>query len=392
MRIVYSDNLKRIPPYLFAELERKVEEMRMKGDTVYDLSIGDPDLPTPPEIVKVLQKAAMDKRYQGYSSSRGERFFREAVAEWYRKRFSVNIDPDKEVCALIGSKEGLANIARAFINIGDTVLVPDPGYPVYSNGAALLSYGDPAPLPLLAERGYLPDLDEINPFRAKLMYLNYPNNPTGAIAPKKFLSEAVAFARDHDIILCYDNAYSEMVLEGEQACSILEVPGAMDCCVEFNSCSKTFNMTGSRIGFAVGSERIISALAKVKSQIDSGAPPFVQVAAAYALSLYKGKEPPAVVRRNVEIYKRRMKLFAEGLRECGLDCAPSPATFYLWVRVGGSSMEYANWLLKRGIVATPGIGFGLHGEGYIRFALTKDETVLAEAISRLKRGERESAD
>lgn len=384
MRILYSDNLNKIPPYLFAELERKVQEMKSKGKPVYDLSIGDPDLPTPPQIVRVLQKAAMDKRYQGYPSSRGEPFFRQAVADWYRKRFAVKVDPDKEVCALIGSKEGLANVARAFINIGDTILVPDPGYPVYQNGAAILSYGDPACMPLLADNGYLPDLDDINPFGVKLMYLNYPNNPTGAVAPKKFLRDAVSFARDHNIIICYDNAYSEITLDGEQASSILEIPGAMDCCVEFNSCSKTFNMTGSRIGFAVGSERIISALAKVKSQIDSGAPQFVQAAAAYALSLYKGREPPAIVRKNTRIYKERMDMLVEGLAECGIECRPSPATFYLWVRIGGDSMAYATELLKKNVVVTPGVGFGQRGEGHIRFALTKNEEILAKAIERLK--------
>ena len=386
MRIVYSNNLNKIPPYLFAELEKKVEELKARGETIYDLSIGDPDLPTPSEIVSVLQEAAMERRYQGYPSSRGEPFFRQAVAEWYRKRFSVKVDPDREVCALIGSKEGLANVARAFINIGDTVLVPDPGYPVYSKGAAILSYGDPACMPLLEENDYLPDLDEINPFGAKLMYLNYPNNPTGAIAPKKFLREAVSFAKDHNIIICYDNAYSEIMLDGKQASSILEMPGAMDCCIEFNSCSKTFNMTGSRIGFAAGSERIISALAKVKSQIDSGAPPFVQKAAAYALSLYRGREPPAIVKKNIETYRKRMNMLVEGLCDCGIDCAPSPATFYLWVNIGSDSMAYTAELLKRGIVVTPGIGFGQHGEENIRFALTKDEEILAKAIERLKGG------
>lgn len=386
MRIIYSDNLNKIPPYLFAELERMVEERKSRGEAVYDLSIGDPDLPTPPEIVSVLQEAAMDKRYQGYPSSRGEPFFRQAVADWYSRRFSVKIDPDREVCALIGSKEGLANVARALINIGDTVLVPDPGYPVYSKGAAILSYGDPVYVPLLEENGYLPNLDDINPFGVKMIYLNYPNNPTGAVAPKDFLRDAVSFARDHNIIICYDNAYSEIVLNGESANSILEIPGAMDCCIEFNSCSKTFNMTGSRIGFAVGSEHIISALVKVKSQIDSGAPAFLQKAAAYALSLYHGREPPAIVRNNIETYRKRMKILVEGLRDCGIDCMPSPATFYLWVDIGGDSMAYATELLRKGIVVTPGIGFGQRGEGKIRFALTKDEETIAKAISRLKDG------
>lgn len=383
MKIVYSDNLNKIPPYLFAELERTVDEMKNRGETVYDLSIGDPDLPTPPEIVNIMQEAATNRKYQGYPSSKGEPFFRKAVSDWYSKRFGVKIDPAREVCALIGSKEGLANIARAFINIGDTVLVPDPGYPVYSNGATTLSSGDPAFMPLSEENEYLPDLSKINPFSVKLMYLNYPNNPTGAIAPKKFLKDVVSFALENNIIVCFDNAYSELMLNGEQSNSILEIPEALDCCIEFNSCSKTFNMTGSRIGFAVGSERIISALAKVKSQIDSGVPIFLQKAAEYALSLYKGREPPAVVKYNIEIYKRRMNTLVKGLNDIGLECRPSPATFYLWVKVKEDSIEFARRLLKKGVVVTPGRGFGPNGEGYVRFALTKDESILSDAIARL---------
>ncbi|HUW43198.1 MAG TPA: aminotransferase class I/II-fold pyridoxal phosphate-dependent enzyme, partial [Thermoplasmata archaeon] len=260
MRIEQSERLRQIPPYLFAGIEDKVAQMRARGEEIYDLSIGDPDLPTPPEIVKVLQTAAADKENQGYSSSKGEPFFREAVAGWYSKRFGVKVDSSKEVCALIGSKEGLANISNALVNPGDKIIVPDPGYPVYANGATFLSGGRAVAAPLLEENGFLPEIGKIDHAGAKIMYLNYPNNPTGAVAGMGFLKEAVDFARDRNIIICYDNAYSEMSFGKEAAHSILEIPGALECCVEFNSCSKTFNMTGTRVGFAVGAADAVSAL------------------------------------------------------------------------------------------------------------------------------------
>jgi LL-diaminopimelate aminotransferase len=383
MRIEQSDRLKRIPPYLFAGIESKVAQMRARGEEIYDLSIGDPDLATPREIVKVLQSAMADKENQGYSSSRGEPFFREAVADWYAKRFGVKVDASQEICALIGSKEGLANISNALVNPGEKIIVPDPGYPVYSNGATFLSGAKAITIPLIEENGFLPEISKIDHSGAKMMYLNYPNNPTGAVANKGFLKEVVDFARDRNIIVCYDNAYSEMSFGSEAAHSILEVPGAIDCCVEFNSCSKTFNMTGTRVGFAVGAADAIGALAKVKSQMDSGLPPYAQRAGAYALSLYKGKDPPAIVKKNVSVFAKRMKLLSEGLCRIGISCRPSPATFYLWVKVGGSSIEYADRLLGKGIVVTPGIGFGRGGEGYIRFALTRDEATLRKAIEKL---------
>jgi len=383
MRIEQSERLKQIPPYLFAGIEIKVAQMRARGEPVYDLSIGDPDLPTPSEIVKALQSAMADKENQGYSSSKGEPFFREAVADWYSKRFGVKIDASKEVCALIGSKEGLANISNALVNPGDRILVPDPGYPVYANGATFMSGGKALAVPLLEEYRFLPEIGKIDPAGAKIMYLNYPNNPTGAVASREFLKEAVDFARDRNIVICYDNAYSETSF-GEAAHSILEIPGALDCCVEFNSCSKTFNMTGTRIGFAVGAADAVGALSKVKSQMDSGLPPYVQRAGAYALSLYKGREPPEVVRKNVGVFAKRMKLLSEGLCEIGIQCRPSPATFYLWVKVNGSSVDFANKLLGKGIVVTPGVGFGSYGEGYVRFALTRDEEIIRKVIEIMK--------
>jgi len=382
VRIEPSEGLKKIPPYLFSDIENKVAQMRSRGEEIIDLSIGDPDLPTPPEIIKVMQSAMAQKENQGYSSSKGEPFFREAVAEWYSKRFGVRADAGKEVCALIGSKEGIAHISSAHVNRGEKILVPDPGYPVYANGATLMSGGIAEAMPLRKENEFLPDLSKVGAKGVKLMYLNYPNNPTGAIARMDFLKEVVDFAIDNGVLICYDNAYSEMCF-GERAHSILEVPGAMECCVEFNSCSKTFNMTGSRVGFAVGASDAIGSLAKLKSQIDSGIPPFAQRAGAYALSLYNGTEPPAAVKENLQTFYRRMKLLSNGLCEIGIQCKPSPATFYLWAWVGGSSIEFANKLLSAGIVVTPGIGFGRYGEGFIRFALTRDETDIKRVVEKM---------
>ena len=383
MRIEASERLKKLPPYLFADIENKVARMMARGEQIFDLSIGDPDLPTPPDIVKAMQRAMEEPGSHGYSSSRGEQFFREAVARWYHVRFGATLDPAKEICALIGSKEGIANIANALVNRDERIIVPDPGYPVYSNGSTFLSGGRKTIMPLLEENAFLPELGKVDAGGAKLMYLNYPNNPTGAIAGMGFLKEAVDFARDNGILLCYDNAYSEMSF-GEPAHSILEVPGAIDCCVEFNSCSKTFNMTGSRIGFAVGAADAIAALAKLKSQVDSGLPIYSQRAGAYALSQYTGKDPPASVRKNVATFAKRMKVLSEGLCQIGISCKTSPATFYLWVKVGGSSIAFADKLLDSGIVVTPGIGFGSQGEGHIRFALTKDEQVIRAVVEKMK--------
>ncbi|HDN62366.1 MAG TPA: aminotransferase class I/II-fold pyridoxal phosphate-dependent enzyme, partial [Candidatus Bathyarchaeota archaeon] len=283
MKVEFSKRLKSLPPYLFAQLEQIIEKKRREGADLISLSIGDPDLPPPPFILEALREEAGNPKNHNYSSSRGEYEFREAVAEWYKKRFGVDLDPEREVAALIGSKEGISNIARAFVDPGDRVLVPDPAYPVYANGATLLSDGVPVTLPLLEELGFKPDLDGVDAKDVKLMYLNYPNNPTGASVTGSELKEFVDFAVDNDVILCYDNAYSEITFGGYKAPSILQVDGAMEVAVEFHSCSKTFNMTGDRIGFAVGNEKLIDGLVKVKSQVDSGPPKYVQKAAIRGL-------------------------------------------------------------------------------------------------------------
>ncbi len=385
MRFKFSERVRRLPPYIFAELEKLIAEKRRQGVDIISLSIGDPDLPPPPFILEALKEESSNPKSHNYSFSQGEPEFREAVAEWYRGRFKVDLDPKSEVIALIGSKEGIANIARAFINPGDRVLVPEPAYPVYANGSTLLSDGVPVKMPLLEENDFKPNLDDVEEtgVEAKMMFLNYPNNPTGAVMDKSTLKEIVEFAIDHKIILCYDNAYSEVTFNGYKAPSILEVDGAMEVAVEFHSCSKTFNMTGDRIAFAVGNESLIEGLVKVKSQIDSGPPVYIQRVAAKALRSYRDGEPPEYVRWVNRTYAERRDILVDGLNSMGLRCRRPQATFYVWLRCGGSSMEFASRLLEAGVVVTPGIGFGERGEGYVRFSITQPKDRIREACERM---------
>ncbi|MEM3399529.1 MAG: aminotransferase class I/II-fold pyridoxal phosphate-dependent enzyme [Candidatus Micrarchaeia archaeon] len=380
--IEYSERLKKLPPYLFADIEKKIAEKKKAGVDIISLGIGDPDIPTPEPIRKKLSEEAFAPNTHNYSLSQGEEEFREAVAEWYKKRFGVSLDPKKEVIALIGSKEGLANIARAFVNPKDVVLVPDPAYPVYAQGATTLCDGVPVKFPLLEENDFLPVLDSLDAKNAKMMYLNYPNNPTGAVATREFLKEAVHFAEEKGIILCYDNAYSEFTFDDYIAPSALEF--GMDC-IEFHSCSKTFSMTGDRIGFAVGNADIVEGLRKVKTQIDSGPSVYVQRAAIAALNSYKGKERPPFVNEIMLEYERRRDVFVRGLNKIGLKCKKPKATFYIWLRVRGSSVDFVNKLLDVGVVATPGIGFGEYGEGFVRFALTQPIERIKEALERMEK-------
>jgi LL-diaminopimelate aminotransferase len=304
------------------------------------------------------------------------------VISWCKKRFRVDISQD-EVIALLGSKEGLANIARAFVNAGDCVLVPDPSYPVYNNGSTILNDGIPVPMPLLQENEFKPDFEALNPEKVKMMFLNYPNNPTSATVDKKFLKRAVEFARENNIILCYDNAYSEITFDGYKAPSILEIDGAKDVAVEFHSCSKTFNMTGDRIAFAVGNKQLISGLAKVKSQIDSGPPVYIQNVAAKALATYNSAEPPDFLKENNRIYAKRRDVLVERLCKLGFKCDKPKATFYVWLNCKLSSLEFAGKLLSAGVVVTPGIGFGAHGENHVRFSLTQPKERIVEASKRI---------
>ncbi len=390
MEINYANRLGRIPPYLFAELERKVEEKQRAGLDVINLGIGDPDIPTPLFIREAIAKEAMSENNHNYSSSAGEREFREAVARWYKVRFNVDLDVDKQICNTIGSKEGIANVARAFVNPGDTTLVPDPAYTVYQNGATFLCDGNPFHMPLLEQNNYLPVLDDIpkNAAKtAKMMYLNYPNNPLGAVADKKFLKKAVDYCLENQIILCYDNAYSEFTFDDFIAPSILEIPDALQCSVEFNSLSKTFCMTGDRCGFAVGNEKIIAGLKKIKSNLDSGLAVYIQKAGIVALNSYASAKRPRVVEEIMAEYEKRRNTLIDGLNRIGIPCSKPKATFYMWVKVPCqmSSIEFCNNVLEQNVVITPGSGFGKHGEGYVRFVVTANSERLKETVARIEK-------
>jgi LL-diaminopimelate aminotransferase len=382
MHIEFADRVKRLPPYLFAEIEKLIKEKKAQGIDLISLSIGDPDLPPPPFIIASLKEEVANSKNHNYSLSQGEPDFRQAIADWYKKRFHVDLDQD-EVIALIGSKEGIANIARAFVNAGDRVLVPDPSYPVYANGSTILNDGIPVSMPLLEENGFKPDLEAVNPKKSKMMFLNYPNNPTSTTVDKTFLKQVVEFARENNIILCYDNAYSEISFDGYKAPSILKVDGAMDVSVEFHSCSKTFNMTGDRIGFAVGNKQLISGLAKVKSQIDSGPPVYIQKVAAKALASYSGDEQPDFLEKTNQVYKERRDVLVDCLCSMGFKCDKPKATFYVWLNCRSNSMEFATKLLSVGVAVTPGIGFGKHGENYVRLSLTQPKERIEEACKRM---------
>ena len=380
MTFEYADRIKGLPPYLFAEIEKTIKEKKAQGIDLISLSIGDPGLPTPPFIIEALKQEVSDLKNHNYSFSQGEPDFREAVACWYNKRFNVDLQQDQAV-ALLGSKEGIANIARAFINLGDRVLVPDPAYPVYANGSTILCDGLAVAMPLREENGFQPDFEAINAKKAKMMFLNYPNNPTAATVDKNFLKEAVDFAKDNNLILCYDNAYSEITYDGYCAPSILEVDGAMDVAIEFHSLSKTFNMTGDRMGFAVGNKQLVSGLTKVKSQIDSGPPVYTQKVAVKALASYKNRETPEFLKKNNQILQERRDLLVETLCKIGYKCEKPKATFYVWVNCKGDSMQFATKLLNVGVAVTPGIGFGKYGEGYARITFTQPKERIVEACN-----------
>jgi LL-diaminopimelate aminotransferase len=384
LKIQQAERVRQIPPYLFAEIDKKKAELRGRGVDLIDLGIGDPDLPTPGRIIDRLAAAARDAENHRYPSYEGMLAFRQAVAHWYESRFHVSLDPRAEVLTLIGSKEGIAHIPLAFVDQGDYVLVPNPGYPVY-RVATLFAGGTPHFMPLLRENQFLPDLSEIPrgiAERAKLMFINYPNNPTAAVAERPFFEQVVEFADRNGIIVCHDAAYSEIAYDGYRPMSLMEVEGARDVGIEFHSLSKTFNMTGWRIGSAVGNPEIIAGLGKIKTNIDSGTFQAVQIAAAEAYNGY-GIEAEEII----NTYQARRDLLVEAIRATGLEVEPPKATFYIWASVPKdyTSAQFAAHLMeKSGIVATPGVGFGDAGEGYIRFSLTAGDDRLREAANRLK--------
>lgn len=373
-----------IPPYLFAELDRKKNEAIAKGIDVINLGIGDPDMPTPENIIKEMHKSIDNPETHNYPPYEGTKNFREAVSQYYLKRFKVELNPNTEVLSLIGSKEGLAHIHLAYVDPGDYNLIPDPAYPVYKVTTNFAG-GIPFIMPLLEINNFLPDLSKIPnevADKTKLMFLNYPNNPTGAIATLEYFEKVVHFARKHDILVCHDLAYSEMAYDNYIAPSFLEVPGSKDVCIEFNSLSKTYNMTGWRIGMAVGNPQAVGALGRLKNNLDSGVFKAIQYAGIEALL-----GPQEHVAGMNKIYESRRNLMTEGLKRLGWNIKPIRATFYMWVPTpkGYSSKEFSSLLLeKAGIIAAPGLGYGDYGEGYFRIALTASEERIKEAIKRME--------
>ena len=383
--ITYAERIRTLPPYLFAAIDEMKQQAIARGVDIINLGIGDPDLPTPDPILERMQQAVTDPQHHQYPSSSGMLSFRTAVAGWYQRRFNVTVDPKSEVVTLIGSKEGIGHVPMAFIDPGDVVLVPSPGYPVYPVSASFAG-GVAHEMPLLKQNGFLPDLDGIPPDvarNAKLMFLNSPNNPTSVIADTAFFKRVIAFAKEHHVIVCHDAAYSEIFYDGLRPSSFLEAEGAMDVGIEFHSLSKTFNMTGWRIGFAVGRAEVIAGLSQIKSNMDSGQFQAVQEAGITALE--SDDRLTAGLRA---IYQERRDVLVAGLRNLGLEFDVPSATFYVWIEVpkGYTSASFTAHLLeKAGIVTTPGNGFGAPGEGYIRMALTTTKERLAEAVDRLKR-------
>ena len=378
-----SQRLDKLPPYLFVEINRKIAEKKARGEDIISFAIGDPDMPTPQHIIEELCRAARDEANHRYPETAGLPELCQAVVQWYRKRFGVILDPTKEVLPLIGSKEGVGHISFCLIDPGDITLVPDPGYPVYSM-STLLAGGKPYFLPLTEKNDFLPDLDSI-PKRvvekAKLLWLNYPNNPTGAVADIAFFQKAVHFAQKNNLAICHDGPYTEVAFDGYRPPSILQIPEAREVGVEFHSLSKTYNMTGWRIGMAVGNSKMIDALFRFKSNLDSGIPQAIQQAAIEALT-----GPQDSITGQNDIYQRRRDRLVKTLNDIGLKARLPKASFYIWARIpeGYTSVEFTTELLdKANVAVTPGTGYGAAGEGYVRLSLTLPDDRLDEAIGRL---------
>ncbi|HNW94416.1 MAG TPA: LL-diaminopimelate aminotransferase [bacterium] len=384
-RFERAERVRELPPYLFAEIDKKKQAVAARGVDIISFGIGDPDLPTPAHIVRALKHAAEKPANHQYPSYEGMPAFREATAQWYQTRFGVTLDPKTEIVSLIGSKEGIAHMPLVYVNPGDVVLVPAPGYPVYGIGT-LFANGQSYLMPLTAENGFLPDYDAIPPAvarKAKLLWINYPNNPTAAVAPDDFFHRTIEFARKYDVIVCHDAAYTEVSYDGYRCPSFLQYKKAREVGLEFHSLSKTYNMTGWRIGFAAGNAEAIAGLGCIKTNIDSGVFQAVQEAGITALT---GKQD--CVAENNAILQRRRDLLAAGLRELGWQVPVPKATFYLWLPTPGGlpSTEVAGRLLdEAGIVVTPGIGFGRHGEGYIRMTITVPEERIKIALERMRK-------
>jgi len=380
-----AKRIEKLPPYLFAEIDRKVAEARARGADIISFGVGDPDLPTPAHVVEALAEAARDVSTHRYPSYTGMPEFRRAIADWYARRFDVAVDPDTQVQPLVGSKEGIFHLPIAFIDPGDVALVPDPGYPVYETGT-ILSHGEPVLLPLTEENDFRPDLATIDQEildKAKVLWLNYPSNPTAACVDLSFFSEAVEFCKRHGLLLCHDAAYTEITYDGYVAPSVLQVPGAMDCAIEFHSLSKTYNMTGWRIGWVAGAPEAIEAVKRLKTNIDSGIFDAVQRAGIAAI-----EGPQDDLLATVETYRHRRDLLCDGLKSMGIVVEPPKGSVYLWVPVpeGHNSESFTTYLLDEAdIVVAPGNGYGPSGEGFVRFSLTIADDRLEEGVERLRK-------
>jgi LL-diaminopimelate aminotransferase len=380
----FAKRIDNLPPYLFVEISRKIAEKRSQGEDVISLAIGDPDTPTPSHIIESLCQSARDPANHRYPESEGLPELRGAIAQWYQRRFGVTLNPDKEVLPLIGAKDGIGHIALCFIDPGDIALVPDPAYPVYAI-STMFAGGSSYDLPLTEENCFLPDLEAIPrdvAQKAKVMWINYPNNPTSAVAEPEFFDRVVAFAKRYDIAVCHDGPYTEVAFDGYRPASFMQASGARDTGIEFHSLSKSYNMTGWRVGMAVGNASIIDALKRVKSNLDSGIPQAIQRAAIEALT-----GPQDCIDRNSEMYQRRRDRLISTLRKIGIEAQPPKASLYIWAKVpqGYNSIQFAAALLdEANIVVTPGIGYGNHGEGYIRISLTVPDERLDKATARFE--------
>ncbi|MDO8602441.1 MAG: LL-diaminopimelate aminotransferase [Candidatus Omnitrophota bacterium] len=386
MGFEFTNRLKKLPPYLFVEIDKAKRIAAAEGRDIIDLGIGDPDEPTPKEVIDALHKAAQDSKNHHYPLDQGSSVFRERIARWYRERFQISLDPEKEILPLLGSKEGISHLPLAFINPGDVSLVPDPCYPPYKGGT-ILAGGIPYLMPLIEKNNFLPDLKKIEKLalkKAKIIYINYPNNPTSSVCEKGFFEDVAIFAKKYNLIVASDAAYSEVSFDDYRPESFLKAEGGKDAGVEFHSLSKTCNMTGWRVGFACGNEKIIAGLAKVKSNIDSGVFNAIQMAGVTALDIADKH-----LERMNKVYQGRRDALIDGLSKLGWVIKKPKATFYIWAALPKrhkSSIDFARMALdKADVIITPGIGFGESGEGYVRFALTVSKEKIQEAVQRLKK-------
>jgi LL-diaminopimelate aminotransferase len=380
-----ASRVRNLPPYLFATIDMMKQDARSRGVDLIDMSIGDPDIPTPVHIVEAMKRAVEKPEHHRYPSYEGMPSFREAVSDWYKRRFNVDLAPGNEVLSLLGSKEGIGHIPLAFVEPGDTVLVPSPGYPVYPV-STLFAGGESYLMPLTEENAFLPDFKAIPQrtlMNTKLMFINYPNNPTAAVAPKSFYEEVIDIANKYNLIVCHDAAYSEIYFDGEKPLSFMEIDGAKSVGIEFHSLSKTYNMTGWRIGFAVGNSEVLAGLGKIKSNLDSGVFQAVQEASITAINT-----EDSLLAGIRSTYQERRDILYNGLKDIGIELSKPKASFYLWAKVPAgfdSSSFVAHVLEKAGILATPGNGFGAPGEGFVRFALTVSAERTREAVERIKK-------